>query len=936
MQDFSHDTPLLFGDLLEYLRQQGFMIGIDSHLRLQKVLSRVSGHCGPDELRTLLCPIFACDKKQQEFFYRAFDAYLGLQQINMVPLKDAETVSLHDKAQKPDVTPFWARRWPYFILGLALAAAIALTSYYHERQAQFNHQAAPPRPEASPPTPVPTFLTTLADEPVPELIKPVRWLAAAVPLLSLLLFELYLYKHRNLLINMLRSSSQPYILPLHSDTPAPSIFDRERLYHSARRLRHRQGDKIHLLDVAATIRETAKNLGYPVLRFRRISRTPDYVVLIERASYRDHFSRYIEELMKALEDEGVLLKRYYYEADPRVCFEPFDETYGKSQISTESDKRPSERTVSLKEIVNKHEDSRLVICGSGEGLVDPITGETVEWIRIFGQWKERALLTPVTPREWAARELALSVQFLVLPATLEGLQSLEDYYEFNRTTPLQKRRPQASINTPLDFDSPDILSSLRIYLGERRFHWLCACAIYPSLQWDLTVRIGSLPCLGPNLVAEKSILRLIWLPWFRSGFIPKQLRQMLIKELPPEIYNEVREYIIDMLNQPGQLGMIVDNDINQLAVAIPRSLTILLQDRLRNILNAGFYKRIFRDYVFIQVLESKPSSLGFALPASLSRILYPHGNTALRMNRSLRIILVLLVSLIIWIAAPQIVRAIRTEPTLTVQRITSSAVTSSSAPAPASPTISASETPAPSATTPASSPELHQQAVVPTPTHESTQAPRTLPTPAISRNTESPSLVLIPPTPAITSTPSTNNNPQPSASVPREGTEVTLATEKGQSLQLEPESDAKAICPQVSIREISDQRFKIAITHSFSFSASVTGGKVLQSQQYIWSLRRSKIPTSEPQAIILRGQGSSNISVLWPENSKGTDDLIINVIITGYNVACATEASFKIHREIQTDDGQCGCGACGDVECCPNPGYCIYCGTCGLICCSKP
>jgi len=29
----------------------------------------------------------------------------------------------------------------------------------------------------------------------------------------------------------------------------------------------------------------------------------------------------------------------------------------------------------------------------------------------------------------------------------------------------------------------------------------------------------------------------------------------------------------------------------------------------------------------------------------------------------------------------------------------------------------------------------------------------------------------------------------------------------------------------------------------------------------------------------------------------------------------------------------CGCGACDGLICCPNPGYCLSCGTCGSVCC---
>jgi hypothetical protein len=38
----------------------------------------------------------------------------------------------------------------------------------------------------------------------------------------------------------------------------------------------------------------------------------------------------------------------------------------------------------------------------------------------------------------------------------------------------------------------------------------------------------------------------------------------------------------------------------------------------------------------------------------------------------------------------------------------------------------------------------------------------------------------------------------------------------------------------------------------------------------------------------------------------------------------------------QLDQGieGCGCASCGGLQCCPNPGYCIKCGSCATVCCN--
>ena len=72
------EAPLLFEPLLVRLRQLGFSIGIDHHLRLQQILPGVYGQCSPEDLKLLLCPLFATNEKEQEAFYNAFDSFLPL------------------------------------------------------------------------------------------------------------------------------------------------------------------------------------------------------------------------------------------------------------------------------------------------------------------------------------------------------------------------------------------------------------------------------------------------------------------------------------------------------------------------------------------------------------------------------------------------------------------------------------------------------------------------------------------------------------------------------------------------------------------------------------------------------------------------------------------------------------------------------------------
>src|SRR6266478_161212 len=160
---------LSFGDLLDHLHQNGFSIGIDSHLRLQKVLSTVGGNGSPDDLKTLLCPLFATNKKQQEFFYSAFDSYFGL---GPSLSSDRAVTTLPDRElAKVGKESILAQRWPYILVGVLLTAIIAVVLYHHKQQTQIGIPQ-PIRVVVRVPTP-----TLVHDEPVPELIYAIRGIA---------------------------------------------------------------------------------------------------------------------------------------------------------------------------------------------------------------------------------------------------------------------------------------------------------------------------------------------------------------------------------------------------------------------------------------------------------------------------------------------------------------------------------------------------------------------------------------------------------------------------------------------------------------------------------------------------------------------------------------------------------------------------------------
>lgn len=690
----------MFGELLAHLRQHGFPIGVDHYLRLQELLDKVGASCAPEDLKTLLSPIFATSRSQQEQFYRAFDSYFAL--FEPATLKEAparSNVALQSRPREirrpePNMAPAgFQKKWLYIIAPAVLLALIVTFVLLSRRGAQTNQNTAqqsnanaqqqasgnanagvPPIIEVPPPVAQPTFeqpapgvvyppptsepgsvqpplpptqatppTATAEPSPAPnfyERHKVAIYLAALlVPLALFFAYEWYRRRRRRMILERERKRKAPYVWPVNVNAPLPKLYESEQFYTAARLLRRRQVDEFYRLDVEATVAATIGTLGFPSFRYKSASKPPEYLVLIDRASFRDHQALVFDELTKALETEGVFVARYFYDGDPRVCR---DES--------------GEESLHLNELQNRYGNHRLLLFGDGAKLIDSLTGKLEMWTALLMNWQDRAVLTPVPALAWSLRERALAQHFVLLPATLDGLQSLVDYFEAAVTPDMRiwARANGQQSKAPIDFDRPINVKMLREYLGKDVFEWLCACAIYPELHWDLTLYLGALPSLGNNLVGEKNLLRLAGLPWFRTGTMPDNLRWLLINELPPEKARAIRTSLIQLLEKnPPPKGTIAEENY-RLNLLAQRWLHSRSRQRLRELLD--LMRRLprsvaLRDQTLVRYLEAAPAPpLNIALPERVRKAFYQHGLPAFGLKTGARLLLTLLGVGIAWSA----------------------------------------------------------------------------------------------------------------------------------------------------------------------------------------------------------------------------------------------------------------------------------------------
>ena len=654
------ESHLVFGDFLESLRLHGFTIGVGHYLRLQKLLARVGPECGPHELKTLLCPIFATDEREQTRFYEQFDQFFDFETSSIE--SGSEPVERTDNEFPRQTASFQSEKGSnrralvvgLLLLGVLFVGAMVSFMLMDEPGPPIDFPTPTPTPEVAP-SPTPTPLTTFLESLLVEPSTVIRILLALLPLLVFGFYEFFRRLRRRQRGRQLNDREQPGI-PIGFKTSLAEVYDPDSITRLARLLRTRQRSGALQLDIGASITATVKALGFLSLREKSASQPPEYLVLIDRAAFRDHQARLFYELSRKLYGETVFLTCYFFEGDPRVSFmSPFvaSETTpvvrtAEAQQKLEEEARRARRGATIEELHDLYPGHRLLIFGEGEDLVDPVTLQTVDWIKSFAHWQERAILTPRPRPLWDAHEFALRQQFVVMPATLTGLELVAESFAIREPVSIPENLRGDKSQPPHNIDSVEGVRELRQYLGEQTYQWLCACAVHPQLQWDLTICLGLQFSTAENLFTEDNLLRLFSLPWFRVGVIPDAAREKLVRELSAGSEAKVRRTIADLMERAAAAESLPEG-AEVVRVPLPREFDASIPDQL--------FKRIrnVRDVAFKRFLQPKPFVLFLkrVLPDWLARLLF----TPFGMRLGTRMALALLVSFVLWAAFPTLASA---------------------------------------------------------------------------------------------------------------------------------------------------------------------------------------------------------------------------------------------------------------------------------------
>ncbi len=442
----------------QYIAAQDLILGLAAQRKLPPKLTG---------LRALLAPILCHSPKEQAAFKTHFDEWI-------------ETVEPTDIPKPPIVNdpPKSIQIWKWaFIVFVIVFISIITYVYWTDITNLFQGKTNPTPSEITAPIdktaqpkpapveiaqPEPTSAEIAPSDPVPPTEKPQKvaptaqpessplwnilsstWaIGVVLPLFVVLL--LWLWQKRPRFLTRKSTSTPPEIKKLFVEGIDDKLFQSVGLSRAAQQLHKRTRTSVTQLDIEATIEKTSQTAGWLALITDYVKSYPKYLVLIDRTTFKDHQSQLMNSLINQLIVQGLFVTRYYFDAEPRRCYP----------------EKVNLAPLTLTELAERYPEHRLMIFSDGNGLIDPITGELVNWIEQFSVWTHRVLFTLETPEQWGYREQILDdADFLIMPANEAGLTELAKQIN----TEIWQSYPKPSCSFPIAF--PESLT-------ERPRRWL--------------------------------------------------------------------------------------------------------------------------------------------------------------------------------------------------------------------------------------------------------------------------------------------------------------------------------------------------------------------------------------------------------------------------------------------------------------------------------
>lgn len=331
------------------------------------------------------------------------------------------------------------------------------------------------------------------------------------------------------------------------------------------KFRQRTPDDFERLNIPKTINHTIKNAGMVNFQYETPTRPAEYLLLIDSPQTNSHLTQLFDLIHEYFQANEVLFERFYWDANTELC-------YNENNIK-------GLKPVALQE---RFYQSKLLVLASdllSFQNFDKSKGQGPSWQKAFKNWQESVVLLPLVTFDKATQFLGKQKNFTPVPATIDGLSFL---LENNRAYAKKLAIPNfQKLETSEDTtDNDPIISILEKNYSESVVIWIAACAIYPSLHWNLTLRLGKIiaDTRGDwEILAIENLFEIVNIPWFVEGKIPASIRAELIAYLETE-HTNLYTGLTTAINQLFEEGATLANGED----AVGKEVIIGLKDLLPN------------------------------------------------------------------------------------------------------------------------------------------------------------------------------------------------------------------------------------------------------------------------------------------------------------------------------------------------------------------
>jgi formylglycine-generating enzyme required for sulfatase activity len=494
-------APTYYFDLSGFLHRldnEGFSIGVDTHILIQKIIGDLPLGYEPQVLETLLMPILCKSPKQQVIYQAVFRQFLR---------KDIETIEATDNPPKEEENKPIADKKNIFQIGNILFGIILLLL-------------------------VLLFFWGIIKNPYalrPSGIEnPIGFILLMFIVGIVAVF--FIWKLIQYIKNNLKKDQKQVAKNEHGITPddvhkiyadlVPVTFS-DTLTQAIARLRLREPLGVQRLDVANTVTASIQNLGFFTPKYQDYTKYTEYLILIQADNSDDHKAKLYNTFYEELLYRNIAAVRYYFRTSPRYCY------------------NEQETEATLDTVLHDNAHCVLLVFADLNTFISLKSNTAFAWTKPLTDLPQRYLMLPFGSAMEAVMARPLEGIFnAVLPATELGFEQLQNYLnqgdlkdDFTRFIRLRQAVP----TFPIRIESEAELLQLEELLpnDSRKYllKWIVACAVYPDFSWKMTLFLGQL--LVDDEVTYNTwdnLRQLARISWFKEAYMPQSVRRIILEK----------------------------------------------------------------------------------------------------------------------------------------------------------------------------------------------------------------------------------------------------------------------------------------------------------------------------------------------------------------------------------------------------------------------